>query len=330
MVLDTGHATLARASEVVENSRFNGHTLFTFGAGAVDQPLSMTRGNYADGSDSAGNALSYFQWPNFTITPLRNARGRSDRGTFSSYYATDDGGTTHSVAYNLQIGWENYQLFPLGPLHAWHGSILQGKLNEVGTVYRRARVYDPATGQFTQEDPIGLAGGLNAYGFAGGDPVNYDDPFGTCIGPLAAVCVLIGEVLADASPEILIAIGLTATTAVIASHPLSANDIAAISSIGTAPIAADAANASSTSKPTAGDIVQGVLDLGGTFKPHATNTGQGVTIHLPGATTVNVRVETHGGLHGNVERKQDGKKAGNKHIRPEPGEPPPQLTPPPQ
>src|SRR2546430_10881468 len=30
----------------------------------------------------------------------------------------------------------------------------------------------------TQEDPIGLAGGLNLYGFAGGDPVNYSDPFG--------------------------------------------------------------------------------------------------------------------------------------------------------
>ena len=34
--------------------------------------------------------------------------------------------------------------------------------------------------QFTQEDPIGLAGGLNLYGFAGGDPVNFSDPFGLC------------------------------------------------------------------------------------------------------------------------------------------------------
>jgi len=28
--------------------------------------------------------------------------------------------------------------------------------------------------------PIGLAGGLNLYGFAGGDPVNVSDPFGLC------------------------------------------------------------------------------------------------------------------------------------------------------
>ena len=37
---------------------------------------------------------------------------------------------------------------------------------------------DPATGRFTQEDPIGLAGGLNLYGFANGDPVTFSDPFG--------------------------------------------------------------------------------------------------------------------------------------------------------
>lgn len=48
----------------------------------------------------------------------------------------------------------------------------------VGLPYGRNRYYDPAAGRFTQEDPIGLAGGMNLYGFAGGDPVNYSDPFG--------------------------------------------------------------------------------------------------------------------------------------------------------
>ena len=44
----------------------------------------------------------------------------------------------------------------------------------------RSRYYDPGTGQFTQQDPIGIAGGANVYGFAGGDPVNFSDPFGLC------------------------------------------------------------------------------------------------------------------------------------------------------
>ena len=35
-------------------------------------------------------------------------------------------------------------------------------------------------------DPIGIAGGANVYGFAGGDPINYRDPFGLCcFNPLA-------------------------------------------------------------------------------------------------------------------------------------------------
>jgi len=33
---------------------------------------------------------------------------------------------------------------------------------------------------FTQEDSIKLAEGLNLYGFAGGDPVNFSNPFGLC------------------------------------------------------------------------------------------------------------------------------------------------------
>ena len=38
--------------------------------------------------------------------------------------------------------------------------------------------YDSTPGQSTQQDPIGIAGGANVYGFAGGDPINFSDPFG--------------------------------------------------------------------------------------------------------------------------------------------------------
>jgi uncharacterized protein RhaS with RHS repeats len=42
------------------------------------------------------------------------------------------------------------------------------------------RYYDPTSGRFTQEDPIGLAGGINLYGFGDGDPVNFSGPYGLC------------------------------------------------------------------------------------------------------------------------------------------------------
>ncbi len=48
--------------------------------------------------------------------------------------------------------------------------------------------------QFTQQDPIGIAGGANVYGFAGGDPVNFDDPFGLCPDEKNPACKVAGGV----------------------------------------------------------------------------------------------------------------------------------------
>jgi uncharacterized protein RhaS with RHS repeats len=54
-------------------------------------------------------------------------------------------------------------------------------------LYRRNRYFDPVSGQFTQQDPIGTSGGMNLWGFANGDPVNYSDPFGLCPVPQACL-----------------------------------------------------------------------------------------------------------------------------------------------
>lgn len=59
----------------------------------------------------------------------------------------------------------------------------QGSLMAPQLAFFRNRIYDQATGQWTQEDPAGLAGGLNLYQYAGGNPVMFSDPFGLC--PLA-------------------------------------------------------------------------------------------------------------------------------------------------
>ena len=79
--------------------------------------------------------------------------------------------------------------------YSWHGSVLLKKKDASGLTYLRNLMYDPGTGRFTQEDPIGLAGGLNAYGYANGDPVSFSDPFGLCPDNLstakAIACALI-------------------------------------------------------------------------------------------------------------------------------------------
>jgi uncharacterized protein RhaS with RHS repeats len=40
------------------------------------------------------------------------------------------------------------------------------------------RWYDPITGRWLSNDPIGISGGLNQYVFCGNNPVNFRDPFG--------------------------------------------------------------------------------------------------------------------------------------------------------
>lgn len=62
-------------------------------------------------------------------------------------------------------------------------------------------------GSDTQQAPIGLAGGLNLYGFASGDPVNFSDPFGLC-PEVPVLC----PALAAAGPLVGAAIGATLLT----------------------------------------------------------------------------------------------------------------------
>ena len=52
--------------------------------------------------------------------------------------------------------------------------------SETGLHYNYFRDYDPRTGRYVESDPIGLAGGVNTYGYVGGNPVGAIDPDGLC------------------------------------------------------------------------------------------------------------------------------------------------------
>ena len=51
---------------------------------------------------------------------------------------------------------------------------------ETGLDYNYFRSYNAALGRYTQSDPIGLAGGINTYGYVNNNPLNLIDPRGLC------------------------------------------------------------------------------------------------------------------------------------------------------
>ncbi|WP_323180193.1 RHS repeat-associated core domain-containing protein [Streptomyces sp. NBC_00893] len=66
-----------------------------------------------------------------------------------------------------------------------------GRENDgTGLLYYRDRYYDPETGRFISQDPIGQAGGANLYQYALSSPTTYTDPTGD--NPMIAACAVGG------------------------------------------------------------------------------------------------------------------------------------------
>jgi RHS repeat-associated protein len=168
---------------------FYGQVVYAPGL-ALDQPLGVTRFRYKDNTGS--NSL---QWPTFTQSIFWNVRGTPAYGLFENgaesrpftlaagqtACSLTSSGTDRCVLTQWPFAQNAYDR-ARGKLvwASWSGSLLRNKVDGTGLEYLRNRVYDSQSGRFTQEDPIGLAGGLNLYGFAGGDPANFSDPFGLC------------------------------------------------------------------------------------------------------------------------------------------------------
>ena len=69
------------------------------------------------------------------------------------------------------------------------------ELDSSGLYYYRARYYDPSTGRFDSEDPLGFAAGINFYAYVGNNPVNGNDPSGEAPGWVRVIGTGVGAVI---------------------------------------------------------------------------------------------------------------------------------------
>ncbi len=82
---------------------------------------------------------------------------------------------------------------PFGQVHSIAGTATNNQRfpgqyadAETDYYYNYFRDYDPTTGRYIQSDPIGLGGGLNTFGYVGGNPITFIDPFGLQSVPIPA------------------------------------------------------------------------------------------------------------------------------------------------
>jgi RHS repeat-associated protein len=170
-----------RETEGTSNTDAGGQVSY-FQAGGIDRPLTIWK-------QDVGTIVTHQSW-----------RGQFARGTFGEGPRAGESSDCEEYPPTngcLPVRWPGWNTSAwsqeaareetTGSDEFWFGSLSVGMRDASGQQYMRNRYYNPQTGQFTQPDPIGLAGGLNSYGFAAGDPVSYSDPYGLCPKEMAEI-----------------------------------------------------------------------------------------------------------------------------------------------
>ena len=197
----------------IDLTPFYGRVAFVNGP-TVDQPVEAIRLAYGF-RDVTRVGSPYLGWDSVAWVPTYDVHARAANGSLTSGWAStgfvNGSGTPEIVGPPWNADFNQWHGLGLAAGN-WWGTVFEDKRNGSGQLYRRNRYYDPITGRFTQEDPAGLAGGINSYGFANGDPVNFSDPFGLA-------CLILGNCTQSdvsathlAAGAVLSGAGLTAST----------------------------------------------------------------------------------------------------------------------
>jgi len=141
-----------------------------------------------DGGTPTTPLAEYTYYPGVDQPYSLRRRMRSD-SVF--YYAQDYPGNVVALLNGAQTLVAQYKYKPYGADNGSSPGTVPNPFrfaarqldSETGLYYMRARYYDPQLGRFVSEDPIGLAGGINVYVYAGDNPVNGRDPSGELCHP---------------------------------------------------------------------------------------------------------------------------------------------------
>jgi RHS repeat-associated protein len=167
-----------------------GNRVATAHNGTVTQYLNDPSGfgNVEAEFNGSGQLVSHYTY-GLDLTSSIPASGSA------AYYHFDGAGNTAQMTSTAGTVVNSYTYLPFGEKLSSTAGVNNpftyvgeyGVMDEgSGLYFMRNRWYSPVIGRFVQQDPIGLAGGTNLYGYTGNNPTNWADPLGTEPDPAAA------------------------------------------------------------------------------------------------------------------------------------------------
>jgi RHS repeat-associated protein len=160
----------------------------SYGYDALGRRASRTAGGITtnfiyDGADvvsdqrSDNSTVSYLNGPGVDHKLRQNSAA-----TGALYFLQDHLGNTRTLTNESGGVVEQIQYEPFGESAGSsltrYGFTGRERDELTGLLYSRDRWYDPQQGRFLSEDPIGFAGGLNAYAYVANNPLSFTDPSG--------------------------------------------------------------------------------------------------------------------------------------------------------